>query len=296
MNDISFILFNPLKDKVEMVPDLPGNYIITLRKDSNLPNIGIDITFHIFQGMNVIYTGLAGNSLRDRDVKKHFNGNAGTSTLRKSLGCLFGYSLIPRDRNFEKNKKTKFNPEDENQLTIWMKYNLLVFYYPNENYKNLEEELILKYNPPLNLDKNHNAANKEFRNELSLLRNAGSLLTISSRPMESINNKTRKINGRGLYVEIWKEIQPFIIAAIRKGRDSKKIGSAIFKNVGNRKNSGYAFRLDISDTAIPLKKGSAVARDLKKVLEANSEFRETAKGKSITIRMNNDCELFVTAS
>ncbi|WP_018669273.1 GIY-YIG nuclease family protein [Bacteroides gallinarum] len=102
MNDISFILFNPLKDKVEMVPDLPGNYIITLRKDSNLPNIGIDITFHTFQGMNVIYTGLAGNSLRNRDVKKHFNGNAGTSTLRKSLGCLFGYSLIPRDRNFEK--------------------------------------------------------------------------------------------------------------------------------------------------------------------------------------------------
>lgn len=73
--------------------------------------------------------------------------------MRKSLGRLFGYELIPRDRNFDKNKKTKFNQEDENQLTIWMKHNLLVFYYPNENYKSLEEKLIQKYNPPLNLDK-----------------------------------------------------------------------------------------------------------------------------------------------
>ncbi len=175
-----------------------------------------------------------------------------------------------------------------------MKHNLVVFYYPNEYYKNLEEELIQKYNPPLNLDKNRNAVNKEFRNELSLLRNAGLLLTVSTIPMVNINNKTQKINGHGLYVEIWKQIQPFIITAIRKGQDSKKIGSAIFKNVGNRKSSGYAFRLDISDTVIPLKKGSAVARDLKKVLETNSEFREIAKGKSITIRMNSDCELFVT--
>ena len=160
MNNIAFTLFNPLKDNIETVPNLPGNYIITLREDSNLPNIGIDVTFHTFQGMDVIYTGLAGSSLQDRDVKKHFNGNAGSSTLRKSLGCLFGYELIPRDRNFDKNKKTKFNQEDENQLTIWMKHNLLVFYYPNENYKSLEEKLIQKYNPPLNLDKNHNVVNK----------------------------------------------------------------------------------------------------------------------------------------
>lgn len=296
MNNIAFTLFNPLKDNIETVTNLPGNYIITLREDSNLPNIGIDVTFHTFQGMDVIYTGLAGSSLQDRDVKKHFNGNAGSSTLRKSLGCLFGYELIPRDRNFDKNKKTKFNQEDENQLTIWMKHNLLVFYYPNENYKSLEEKLIQKYNPPLNLDKNHNVVNKEFRQKLSLLRNAEVRLAFSPIPITNINNKFQEVNGIGLYLEIWKQMQPFILAAIRKGQDSKKIGSAIFKNVGNRKSSGYAFRLDISDAVIPVKKGSAVARDLKKVLDANSEFKKIAKGRAITIRMNSDCELFVTTS
>lgn len=88
-----FHVFDPLKDDVNTVPALSGNYIFALRKNSKLPDIGIPITYTKFEDYEVIYVGLASNNLKDRDVKKHFNGNAGSSTLRKSLGCLFGYNL-----------------------------------------------------------------------------------------------------------------------------------------------------------------------------------------------------------
>lgn len=171
MNDILFSLFDPLKDSIKSIPNLPGNYIVTLRKESCLPDIEITPTFKKFRGLNVIYTGLAGASLRDRDTKKHFRGNAGSSTLRKSIGCLFGYELIPRDKKYEDNKKTKFRKEDEGLLSEWMTRNLLLFYYLNSDLHSLEELLIQKYNPPLNLDKNFNQVNEEFRKKLSMLRN-----------------------------------------------------------------------------------------------------------------------------
>ena len=87
-----FRIFDPLKDDVNTVPTLSGNYIFALRKNSKLPDIGIPVIYTKFRDYEVIYVGLASTSLRDRDVEKHFNGNAGSSTLRKSLGCLFGYN------------------------------------------------------------------------------------------------------------------------------------------------------------------------------------------------------------
>lgn len=158
-----FQFFDPLEDDISIVSDLPGNYIFTLREKSKLPDIGIPVTYTKFRNYEVIYVGLASGSLRDRDVKKHFNGNAGSSTLRKSLGCLFGYNLIPRDSHYNSNGKTKFSIDDENKLSYWMKTNLLLFYYPNKDFDSIESVLIQDFNPPLNLDKNHNAINSGFR-------------------------------------------------------------------------------------------------------------------------------------
>lgn len=294
MNDILFVRFDPLEDSIESVPNLPGNYIVTLRKGISLPDIGITPFFTMFQGMNVIYIGLAGTSLQDRDIKKHFKGNAGSSTLRKSIGCLFGYELIPRDSQFKKNKKTKFSKEDEILLSTWMTHNLLLFYYPNTDYISFEEKLIQKYNPPLNLDKNMNPINKEFRAKLSLLRNVVPCQDSNSIFVANTDSRVKRIGGIGLYVEIWEKMLPFILSAIEKREDSTIIGSDIFENVGKRKRSGYSFRLDISDAEVPIKKGSAVARDLKKVLDASLKFRELAKGHFITISMDKSCRLYVT--
>lgn len=123
---------------------------------------------------NVVYVGKSSKSLRIRDYKQHFTGTAGNSTIRKSLGCLLGFKLIPRDINSPQNGKTTFGEFDERTLTEWMKDNLLLFYYANNDYANVEKELIRTYNPPLNLQGNFNKTNLDFRKELSALRSCTS--------------------------------------------------------------------------------------------------------------------------
>lgn len=171
MRTSAFQLFDPLKDDVNTIPSLSGNYIFVLREGSKLTGIDIPVTFTKFRGYDVIYVGEASKSLQSRIVKQHFKGNAGKSTLRKSIGCLFGYDLIPRDSKYDENRKTKFNVADENRLSDWIKTNLLLFYYPNKDYANVEDQLIKDLNPPLNLDKNSNPINFEFREHLTELRN-----------------------------------------------------------------------------------------------------------------------------
>ena len=284
-----FHVFDPLKDDVNTVPALSGNYIFALRKNSKLPDIGIPITYTKFEDYEVIYVGLASNNLKDRDVKKHFNGNAGSSTLRKSLGWLFGYNLIPRDSHYNSNGKTKFSAADENKLSDWIRTNLLLFYYPNKDFVNVESDLIQSLNPPLNLDKNDNAINSEFRKHLSKLRNKKNVLSYGD--MGEIMNQRNL--GKDLYVQIWQDYLPEILYAITSTTKTMKLNRSLFESVGNRKKSGYTFRLEIVDGIVPRKKGSAVARDLKKVLDKSIEFKTLANKKSITISLNTNFELVV---
>lgn len=118
----------------------------------------------------VIYVGKSSKSLRLRDYKQHFKGTAGVSTLRKSIGCLLGLQLIPRDINSPQNGKTTFSEYDEEVLTGWMLSNLLLLYCDNNDYLAVEKELIRIYNPPLNIQSNSNEINVDFRKELSKLR------------------------------------------------------------------------------------------------------------------------------
>lgn len=173
----NFELFDPQKDKEAALPDSSGNYVIALRHLSQLPhNAQVSATpqltvFHYKEKKyDVIYVGRSSKSLRTRDYRQHFSGSSGSSTLRKSIGCLLGFQLIPRDVNTPQNGKTKFNEKDENSLTVWMENNLLLFYYANEEYVSVEKELIKTYNPPLNLQGNFNKINSEFRKALSSLR------------------------------------------------------------------------------------------------------------------------------
>lgn len=172
LDDFKTNLFIPLEHLVSSIPDGPGNYLICLNEESNLPNLGFDIDFKIFEGKGIIYTGIASVSLRERDCKQHFVGNnAGRSTLRLSLGCLLGYNRIHRDKKIVK-KKFKFNADDEMKLSRWMRENLVMYYLPNSDYSQLECQLINQLNPPLNLKGNKNLKNRDFRNKLSSLRTA----------------------------------------------------------------------------------------------------------------------------
>ena len=72
-----------------------------------------------------------------------------------------------------------------------------------------------------------------------------------------------------------------------------KLNRTILESDGNRKKSGYTFRLEIVDGIVPRKKGSAVARDLKKVLDKSIDFKTLANKKSIIISLNTNFELVV---
>ena len=117
-----FELFDPKKHDSEHIPDNPGNYIVCLKKGSKLPDVGESCTMKTYHELNAIYTGIAGKSLRKRDYRQHFTGNnAGSSTLRKSLGSMFGYAKIARDID-PSNGKTKFQETDEKPVWYQPEY------------------------------------------------------------------------------------------------------------------------------------------------------------------------------
>lgn len=169
----NFKLFDPMTMDSNTLPNVAGNYVFLLRKGSQLPKVDIkpkipEVTLdgNTYQA---IYTGIASENLRQRVYRTHFvSNNASRSTLRKSIGSLIGYDLIPRKEGDLKHKK--FKPANEEKLTEWMMSNMLLAFVENADPEPLEEKLIAELNPPLNLDKNTNMVNKEFRALLSKLR------------------------------------------------------------------------------------------------------------------------------
>ncbi len=200
-NDLNFLFktfkqnrFDPSKDSEETIPNQSGNYIICLKPNSKLPSVLIIPTLTSFNGLKVIYTGIASVSLRSRDYRQHFKGNnAGRSTFRKSLGVLFGYKLIARDKD-PSNGKTKFGHTDEKKLSDWMSQNLLMFFLPTADFADIEIALIDHFNPPLNLKDNHNSINADFRKLLSNLRSG----RINVKPQNTNTTTAKKIVKKNL--------------------------------------------------------------------------------------------------
>lgn len=170
MNLDGFILFDPLQNKRTDLPKENGNYIVTIRDITALPKHGCDIVTPLFREHNVIYTGITSSGLRNRIGNQHLGKNAGRSTLRLTIGCLLGYTPIPRDKNNPENGMVRFNAGEEELLLAWMKENLLFYYLPNESPDALEAELIAHLNPPLNLMKNYNPVNQDYRQVIRALR------------------------------------------------------------------------------------------------------------------------------
>lgn len=133
------------------------------------------LKYNYLTDLPVIYVGIAGRptsrvrSLRYRDYKIHFSGDARRSTLRKSLGVLFGFRKVFSEKSV-RSTKYKFNPEDEGTLSEWMKTNLTLHFLQMEEPLIAEQFLINYFNPPLNLKDNHNKTNSDFRKKLSELR------------------------------------------------------------------------------------------------------------------------------
>ncbi|OCA97881.1 GIY-YIG nuclease family protein [Clostridium beijerinckii] len=166
--------FLPEIDSANNLPDAPGAYLICAKSINDLPDKMKALDFKVVNELPVIYVGIAGRptskikSLRTRDYKNHFYGTARRSTLRKSIGVLFGYEK--EFENDKDNNKYKFIDEHEHQLTEWMKSNLIMHFVRIDNPMEFEIFLINTYEPPLNLKDNKSDANKNFRKELSELR------------------------------------------------------------------------------------------------------------------------------
>ena len=167
--------FDPLVDEGSRFPNKPGVYLICLRDGADPPPNRGKVTFTNYERLRVLYTGIAGTegtkraSLQARAYRNHFGGNAGRSTVRKSIGVLFGYEQIPRDKD-PTTGKTKFSESDESALSNWMRTSLVVFFTQQSRPWESEDALIARFNPPLNLDRNANPVNTEFRASLSALR------------------------------------------------------------------------------------------------------------------------------
>lgn len=69
------------------------------------------------------------------------------------------------------------------KLSEWMWDNLIIFFLPTMNYNMIEIELIIHFNPPLNLKDNCNEVNLDFRRLLPSLRtkNYSSIQAVSKR-------------------------------------------------------------------------------------------------------------------
>lgn len=288
MNKLSFELFDPLKSDIKSVPEQPGNYIIVLKDGKDLPSIGTPVTYHEFNGLKVIYTGISQN-LRTRDVTNHFYGTADRSTLRKSIGCLFNFPLIVVRKVKQGNKIKKitgFSQNHEDKLSKWMKENLILYYLVNNKTESLENKLISELNPPLNLDKNYNIINCEFRKELKFKRkNTLTLLPSNENSIKRINHSVSSNSGK--YLAIWEKYKFSIISLLKGAIKSISIPSELFYSVGKRFASGYDFIMRINGTDIEKKKNSAVARDLRTVLSADQHFKSIANGIHLKIRFDN---------
>lgn len=97
--------------------------------------------------------------------------------------------------------------------------------------------------------------------------------------------------GKNLYIQIWKDNLHHIIELMKKGNGEFQLQEFLFKAAGDRES--YSFRLEIENANIPRHRSSAVARDLKNVLDLSTEFKNLANGKCWVIRMGKDFVLEV---
>lgn len=167
-NSCERFCFKPLIDDPKTLPQKSGLYIICANSLDTLPDELKEATFSYVDDHPIIYVGISKKQgLEKRDYKNHFKGSARNSTLRKSLGSLFNY-----ERCYDKNNKYRFIKEHEIELTEWMHENLFFYYWLiDDNVEKIETNLMNQFGTPLNLKNNKSLTNKEFRCELSKLRN-----------------------------------------------------------------------------------------------------------------------------
>jgi hypothetical protein len=279
---------------------LPGIYALFYIGQS-FPIMGEKVKKH-----QIIYIGKTESSQEKRDLKTHFtSGKTGSSTVRKSIGSLLcqkeNLNPIPRngsDYYLFKFSHFKFDNDGEEKITKWMKDNLALSFYEFQKSKSeiekLETDLIEYIIPILNISKN---PDNNFRNTLKNLRKTCAVKAAKDfkqegTTLEPINFKTSKSinnnNSPGKYTDLWQD-QLFEVKQILENRDkgSIQMSSREFEKVGIRKS--YSFNLEFLNGALANNiSGSAVARDLARVLENDVELKKILNSGYYKFSMGKD--------
>ena len=143
--------------EIKNYPKEPGIYAFSLLAGSSLKGFG--------KPDQVIYVGIAKESLKTRDLGNHFKtGKTGSSTLRRSIGAVLKTELtltaISRNGTLDSRAINNyiFETEGDERLTKWMIKNLRIGYWKDlnqlnySNLRDLELQIITHLKPTLDLD------------------------------------------------------------------------------------------------------------------------------------------------
>jgi len=98
------------------------------------------------------------------------------------------------------------------------------------------------------------------------------------------------------YEDIWKQVSDQILSSIKIGSNTEiHLNSTIFNKASSR--NSYSFNLEFTNGKVSNNiKGSAVARDLTRVLESKKDFTEIIKGKFVKINMSKEFFLHISTN
>lgn len=161
--------------KPSPVPAAGGAYAWYFQHE--LPGVPLD-GVHVRGGWHLLYVGISpkapsqkGSPSRQtirRRIRSHYRGNASTSTLRLTLGCLLADELRISLRRVGGGSRLTFR-DGEADLSNWMAAHARVVWVVAERQWELEHDLIRSLKLPLNLGQNRHSA---FHARLSDARSA----------------------------------------------------------------------------------------------------------------------------
>ena len=292
--------------KTKTFSKLPGIYAF-FYIGNDFPLLGDSVSKH-----QIIYIGKTESSQENRDSKTHFTtGKTGSSTVRKSIGSILctqeDLKPIPRnDSDYAKGRFShfKFDNASEIIITNWMENNMaLAFYeYPKakQEIENLETEIINELVPILNISKN---PNNPFKETLQQLRKNCALIAAKNYKKSKQVAKNNSIlnhqnltimRSSGKYIDLWTKQRSSIKDKLKNAatKQSIQLNPEEFKKVGNR--ASYSFNLEFENGIVVNNiDGTAVARDLAKVLENSTDIKELLKEGHYKINMDRKYCLWI---
>ena len=150
MNEKNFKSAGSIDD---LVPHCAGLYCIRISDINKLPKPFNN--FLVDRQHNIIYIGIATESLNKRFLNQELRAN-GHGTFFRSIGAVLGHRPPKGSLLTKKNKRNyKFPEADEQKIIDWINDNLMVNWVEcDENFEDIEPQLIIKHRPLINLAKN----------------------------------------------------------------------------------------------------------------------------------------------